>query len=719
MTAEAGPTRATMDIFRPRSIAIIGASADTSRFNGRIIPSLIRHGFKGNIYPVNPKREEIGGQRCYPSAAELPQTDCVIYALGPGTAMATLEACASKGVTLFFVAAAGFAETARPEDIALQAALAKRARELGMRLLGPNCIGFANFHDRVACAAAAAMEWPEIPAGDVGLAAQSGGLSFASVIYCGLAEGTAFSHIISTGNEADLDAVECAEVLLNDPDTHAIALIIEAVRDAPAFLSFLRRAGEHGKPVVVLKTGRSSLGKVMAQSHTGALAGSSEVFDMVCRQYGVTVAEDIDELFRIAAMFAKLRRSGKLGRYANPGAHVASFCLSGGHVGLTADHGSFAGLSFPPVPEGADEKFSKALGFEIHAQNPLDTTAQVVGDDGIWKRCTEIFFDFNDIQVVIPTFTVARSYAEAIRDLSQIVTDRPEIVVVCWPGGSFGEDDRAMLAASPLPYFPMPRQAARGVAALDAWSKVWAGDANGPELATPPAPRNSPARDALLEFRATGATVVTEHAAKRILSLAGVPVTDDRICATAEEAATAATDLGFPVVLKGDAPTILHKSDAGLVALGLDDADAVRAAFERLSAQLVDTPGATLTVQPMIPFDQELILGAKHDPEFGPVVALGLGGIFVEVLRDAAFRLAPVSPQEARRMIGELKAAPILMGARGATPVDLDALANTISALSAFVADCSDLIEEIDVNPLAVTKEGGLIALDGLMVLKG
>lgn len=718
MTQEARQTRATMDLFRPRSIAIVGASADTGRFNGRIIPSLIRHGFKGGIYPVNPKREEIGGQRCYPSAADLPQTDCVIYALGPAQALPVMEACAGKGVKLFFIAAAGFAETATPEGITLQARLAERARELGMRLLGPNCIGFANFHDRVACAAAAAMEWPDIPAGDVGLAAQSGGLSFASVIYCGLAEGTAFSHIISTGNEADLDAVECAEVLLEDPDTHAIALIIEAVRDAPAFLSFLRRAGEAGKPVVVLKTGRSSLGKVMAQSHTGALAGASEVFDMVCRQYGAVVAEDIDELFRIATMFARLRRAGKLHTFTNPGAHVASFCLSGGHVGLTADHGSFAGLSFPALPDTADARFSDALGFPVHGQNPLDTTAQVVGDDGIWKRCTEVFFGFDDIQLVLPTFTVARSYSEAIRDLSKIAAEGDGIIVICWPGGSFDAADRALLADSLLPHFPMPRQAARGIAALDAWCGVWAGG-TGPGAGAKVTTTPSPARQALLEYRASGADVVTEHAAKSILSLAGVPVTEDRICRTAEEAVTAAEAAGFPVVMKGDAPTILHKSDAGLVTLNLHDAPSVREAYARLATQLADTPGAVLSVQPMVAFDHELILGAKHDPEFGPVVALGMGGIFVEILRDAAFRLAPVSVESAREMIGELKAAPILAGARGSASVDLDALARVIAALSVFAAENADLVEEIDVNPLVVTRDGQLMALDGLMVLKG
>lgn len=714
--------RATMALFNPRSIAVVGASANPERFTGRIVPALLRHGFAGDIYPVNPKRTGIAGLPCYPTVADLPETvDCVIYGLGPGSVLQTLEDCAGKSVGLFFIASAGFAETGTEHGIALQAQLANRARDLGIRILGPNCIGFANFHSHIAAAAAAAMQWPGIPAGDVGLAAQSGGLSFASVIYCGLSEGTGFSHIISTGNEADLDAVECAEALLDDPDTHSIALIIEAVRDAPAFLAFLRRAGEIGKPVTILKTGRSSLGKVMAASHTGALAGASEVFDMVCRRYGAAIAEDIDELFRLATMFARLRQAGKLKRYQSPGAHVASFCLSGGHVGLTADHGSLAGLQFPALPANADQLLSDALGFDIHAQNPLDTTAQVVGDDAFWGHCAEIFAGFDDIQVVLPTLTCAQSYGRPIHDIGALAARSDKIMMICWPGGSFDPDDKALMAHHLLPYFPMPRHAARGIAALDAWCRVWNTDARPAPVTPQEAPAFPATRQALLSHQMQTATshstALSERAAKSVLAQIGITTSPDQICTTKDEAIAAANTIGYPVVIKGDTAAILHKSDAGLVALNLADADAVATAFETLKARINNHADAAILVQPMIRFDHELILGAQLDPEFGPVVVLGMGGIFVEIMRDSVFRLAPVDHDDAVSMIHELRAAAVLLGARGTQPVNIDALSDIIVRFSQFLAENADLIAETDINPLVVTKTGDLVALDGLIVL--
>ncbi|MDF1855307.1 CoA-binding protein [Pseudooceanicola sp.] len=503
-----------MSLFTPRSIAVVGASSNPTRFTGRIVPSLLRHGFPGAIYPVNPNREEIAGQRCYPSVQDLPDSvDCVIYGLGPGNVLDTLDGLASKGVKLMFCGAAGFAETGEAEGIALQQAMADKARGLGIRVLGPNCIGFANFHDHIGAAAAAAMEWPDIPAGDVGVSSQSGGLAFASIIYCGLTEGVGFSHMISTGNEADLDAIECAEALIDDPHTNSIALVIEAVRNPAAFLAFLDRAGRVGKPVTILKTGRSSLGKVMAQSHTGALAGSSDLFDMVARRYGVALAKDIDDLFRLSSMFARLRRAGKLASYSNPGAHCASFCLSGGHVGLMADHGTFAGLTFPTPPAGADALFSEAVDFPLRAQNPLDTTAQVVGGDAFWGRCTEIFAGFDDVQVVIPSLTVAQSYKGPLDDLGRIARERDEIVIACWPGGSFDKGDYALLDAYNLPYFPMPHQAAAGVAALDAWCRVW--NTGGPAQLEVVNGNSLPeVRAALLEAAGRGETIVSERSMK-------------------------------------------------------------------------------------------------------------------------------------------------------------------------------------------------------------
>lgn len=706
-------------LFRPRAVAVIGASSNPARFGGKIIPSLQRHGYSGTIYPINPGRDEVNGLRCYPSLSETPgAVDCVVFGVAPDQLMPVLREAGEKGVRLVVVASAGFAEAGTEEGTRMQAEATTFARANSIRLLGPNCIGFANAVDRVFVSAAAALEWPEIPSGNVGVVSQSGGLGLATILYCALEEGIGFSNVISTGNEADLDTIDVARFLLKDPATDVIAMTIEAVKDAGAFLELLQDAGEAGKPVVVLKSGRSSLGKSMAASHTGALVGSSDVFAAVCRRYGVWLAEDVDDFYQIASMFAKLRAAGKLG-LARPGRRVAALSLSGGHVGLFADHGSLAGLTFPPLSDSTRTAVVKALGFDGDFHNPLDVTAKVIGDDGFWGRCIGALLDGGDYDVVVPIITVAHSYEPAIRDFIALAAERPGVVLPLWAGGSFVPGDRALLAASPVPAFRTPARAAAGIAALDAWTRIWNDPAARPvrRRATPSA---GPERAVLETARAADRATLTECESKEVLAAAGLPVTRGFAVTSAEEAAAAAREIGFPVVMKGDHPAVPHKSDHGLVLLKLGDEAAVRDAFATLTERLVEagpSGRARVLVQQMKPPVHELILGMNTDPEFGPVLAVGLGGIFAEVLGDVALALPPVGEDEARRMIEALAAAPVLQGARGGPAADLDRLSGVVAAFSRLIAANADLLSEIDINPLAVTVDGSPVALDGLIVL--
>lgn len=731
LASDAGraPPESVSACFRPRSVAVIGASSNPTRFSGKIIPTLVRCGFTGDIYPVNAGRTEIGGLKCYPDLASVPgDVDCVVYAIAAEQIVPMLDEIARKRTKLLVVSSAGFAERGDDAGRALQAQLVAFCRGHGIRVLGPNCIGFTNFAEQTCISSAAALEWPDAPAGRIGLVSQSGGLGLATVLFCALEEGIGFSNIVTTGNEADLDTIDIARSFVADPQTDVIAMTIEAVRDSAGFVRLLELAEKAGKPVVVLKSGRTDLGKTMAASHTGALAGSAAVFEAVCAQYGVICAHDVDDFFELAAMFAKLRASGKLGRWTHPASHCAALSISGGHIGLFADHASLQGLAFPAFAPETHAAITGELGFEGHFQNPLDTTARTIGDDGFWGRVTQVLLDDPQMQVVVPIITVAHSYDPAVNDFIRLAETSGKILVVLWAGGHFEGDGRQRLQRSNVPLFRTPARASAAIAALDRY--LGARHRRGAPPA--PAPRDldhalEAARAALLDCTtdaphpSQARQALTERESKRVLAALGVRVTRERVVGTVKEALAAAREIGYPVVVKGEHPAILHKSEAGVVHLNIADDDAVRRAFEltveRMRRAVPEGPEGRVLVQERIAGATELIAGVTNDPEFGPVVAFGLGGVFVEIMRDVALRVAPFDEAEAARMIGELKGAAVLDGARGRQPADRAALASLLARLSSFAAANRDHVKEIDINPLIVLADGSVCAVDALIVL--
>jgi len=709
-------------LFRPRSIAVIGASSNPTRFSGKIIPTLLRQGFEGVIYPINARSPQVAGLTCYPRLSAIPgPVDCIIYAVAPEHMHEALDGARERGVKLMVVASAGFAERGDAEGQALQDDLVRLAHANGMRVIGPNCLGFANFEDRICATAAAAMDWPAMPRGRIGMVSQSGGLGLASILYAALEEGIGFSHVVTTGNEADLDTIDVARFLVEDPGTDVIAMTIEAVRDPAGFIELLGLAQQAGKPVVVLKSGRTDLGKVMAASHTGALAGSAQVFEAVCRQFGVVCVSDVDEFYQFADMFGKLRAAGKLSAARAPGAHCAAFSVSGGHIGLFADQGSLHGLGFPSFSLVTKEAVARELGFSGNFQNPLDTTARAIGDDGFWGRCLKVLLEDEAIELVVPIITVAHSYDHAIGDFIAQAERSSKIVVVLWAGGAFEGEGLRRLQESNVPLFRTPARAAAAIAALQRYCVQRARIAG----RAPPVPGDEPgqrrARALLLEAAASGRAALTERESKAVLAAIGVPVTREQSVVTAEEAVEAAGAIGFPVALKGEHPAILHKSEAGIVFLGLADAPAVVEAFATVTARMAAaTPGqppGRVLVQEMVGAGTELILGLSRDPEFGLAVVCGLGGIFVEILGDAAMRLPPFDIGEARRMIEELRGVAVLKGARGRPGVDIEKVAGLLVALGDFAVANADLLAEVDINPLISTGTGQLRAADALIVL--
>jgi len=714
-------------LFNPGSIAIIGASSDPAKFSGRFVPYLQRQGYSGTIYPINARRDEIGGVRCYPDLSAVPGTvDCVIYAAAPGEALKGLAACADKQVKLIVMTAAGFAERGDDEGRRMEQALVRLARSSGARLLGPNCVGFLNAIDHVAGAAAAAFEWqPPLPTGRIGVASQSGGLAMASIILGGWAEGIGYSHVLSTGNEADIDIVDAGTFLLEDEHTDVVCLTIEAVRDGAAFQKLLEEAQRAAKPVVILKTGKSDIGQRMAASHTGALAGSHAVFEAVAKRHGAALVDDLDDLWQVAQMFAKLRASGKLiagtGRFAGDG--CTSCSVSGGHIGLLADMAGHAGLSFPELAESTQEKLREALGKGGAILNPVDMSGGSVSDHGAWARCLAPLLEDPGVTTALPILTAAKNYDSVSQDLEQLAQTTDKLILVTWAGASFQGEGKALLQRSALPLFSTPGRTVRALLALHAWQRVHAHHAL-PARATAPShhPGQAP-HPVVLSAVESGRQTLGERESKELLAELGFSVTREALATHAEEAVAHARSIGYPVVLKGEHAAITHKTEAGLVRLDLRDDNAVRAAFADIEARMAlaerNTKAAGVLVAEMAAPGIEFMMGVHRDALFGPMVMFGLGGIYIEALRDTCLAPAPLSLAEARALLTGIRGAALLTGVRGRQAADLDRLAELLCRLGDFAVTHAEQISSIDINPLVLHNRPGdnLCVLDALIVL--
>lgn len=710
-------------LFSPRSIAIIGASADPAKFSGRFVPYLQRHGFAGAIYPINARRDDIGGVRCYPELGAVPgEVECVIYAAAAGEAQQALAACASKGVRLIVMTSAGFAERGDDEGRRMESALADLARRSGARLLGPNCVGFLNAVQGIAAAAAAAFEWePPLPRGRIGVASQSGGLAMASIILGGWSEGIGFSHVLSTGNEADLDIVDAGRFLLQEENTDAICLTIEAVRDGPAFLEFLQDAQRAGKPVVVLKTGKSDIGQQMAASHTGALAGSHEVFAALAQRHGVALVEDLDELWQVAQMFAKLRAGGKLaprsGKFAGDGCAACS--VSGGHIGLLADMAAHLGMRFPELAAATQERLRQALGKTGPVINPVDMSGGSVSDHGAWARSLVPLLEDPAVTVGLPILTAAKNYDSVCADLQRLAQEHEKPLIVTWAGASFEGQGKRALQRSDLPLFPTPGRTAGALAALDAWQRVHAHAKTAASRGGTPAPPHP----LIAAAAQAGRKVLTERESKQVLQELGFPVTRECLARSAEEAVVLSREIGFPVVLKGEHPAIAHKTEAGMVRLGVRDEEQVRAAFaeimDRMAQAVAGQQANGVLVAEMAGPGIEFMMGARRDPVFGPMVMFGVGGIFVEALQDARLAPAPLDAVQARALVQGIRGAALLRGARGRPPADIEQLAQLLCRLGDFAVANAAYVSDVDLNPLVLLNRPGenLCLLDALIVL--
>ena len=693
-------------LLRPRSIAILGASERPS-IGRTLIEALDGIGFRGQVYPVNPRYESLLGRRCYPSVAELPRdVDVLAFCVNHARVLEHVRPAADRGVGAAVIFDGGFAE-ADADGYARQEAIALICREASMTLCGPNCMGVISPHVP-SLVYIQAVHDPSRLAGNVGMISQSGSICIGLLTDC---RRFGWSQVISSGNEAVVAAVDFLEYLIDDPETRVIAMFLESVRQPERFVAALDRAADRGKPVVVLKVGRSDRTRRAITSHTGGLAGEARVFSAMLRAHRAIEVADVDELTEVIA-------ACQADRWPR-GRRVAVMTASGGQAELILDLAGAADLQLPPLGPGSRAEVERVVGRITGDGNPLDAWGngdyatnfphglRVLGSDPGYDAIAFCSDGFDDQPMGSPARALdyAKTVAEGARS-----SDKP-FYLMTMRSGVFRRDVVEFMRQHGIAVIGGTRAGLGAVDRLARWS-------------APLAPVR-PARGAEGAIRAMQAgrarPTIHEHDAKRLLAAVSVPVVREQLVTSLDGARAAAKILGYPLVLKVVSDAIPHRSDVGLVAVGLRDESELRGAWERL-ARKVDDLGrrddvAGFLVQEMAHGILEVFAGVSRDPDFGLVLAFGAGGVLIETLDDVALRPLPLRTGDAEAMIAETRAATLLGGVRGRPPGDVGALTSALEAIGDFAWAERLSLAELDVNPIMVRERGaGCVVVDALIV---
>lgn len=694
-------------ILNPRSVAVIGASGDPAKFGGRVMHFLVKHGYRGRIIPVHPSAAEVLGIPAVPKLTS--PVDVCILALPAALLPAALDDCGRAGARGAVVITADFAETGAL-GAARQDELLQIARSHGMRLIGPNCLGYINPQLQLALTSSVALAVEPMPRGAIGLASQSGSL-MASLISHAQDLGTGFSVAATVGNQADVELCDLVEYFIEDEQTRAICLYIEGLKNGARFLELAQRARAAGKPLLAVKAGRSAAGQQVTRSHTASLAGSYAVWEAACRDYAVCLLDDPEALIYCADFLI---------RFGAPGAStIAVMSPSGGTVAVTGDRVVAAGLELATPGAATAAELQKLLppGRTI---NPLDVGG-LPRASGLDSALTayELLASDPAVGAILIAVATTPQLEDKVRQWGRAALAGSKPTAILLTPGTLVDGARRALKEIGCPYTNRLDDTLRVLrAAVD----------YGEALRDPPPPAASSTLSSSLAaaVRAHASALpdsrLTEPEAKALLRSCGIHSTNDVLAATPAAAIEQAQAIGYPVVLKGVCRDLIHKSEAGAVRLDITDAEGLRAAWREIQNGLAaHLPGATLegcVVQPMIRGGTELIVGCRWDAQFGPVVIIGSGGVLVEILDDVRMAVAPISLAHAQRLIARLRIAPVLAGARGRPPADITALADTIAKLSALAAALGPRLTELDINPLLVRNQGaGVIALDARATL--
>lgn len=699
------------NFFSPHSVAVVGASQEAARIGGRLIRYLVRHGFAGDIYPVNPKYDHIAGLTCYAALADIkPAPDMVLIAVPEKAVAAVLAEARACRIKNAIVYSSGFSETGA-EGRLKQEKIRSLALAAGMRVCGPNCVGIINFHDRMAMSFSQFLETSQLIAGPVAFISQSGALG-GSLLNRAQDDQVGFSHFVSTGNEAVLEASDFIDYFLTEPRTEVIMAVLEGIRDADKFLQVCDRARDVGKPLIVMKLGRTQAGVKAAGSHTGSMAGSDEVFDAIFRQKGVVRVNDLEDLYPMAAAMVKSKPF--------KGKRIGIITSSGGGGIILSDKIIAAGMQLPELSEACAKKLRALVPPYVALNNPLDLTAQLINDPNLFQNVVDVFSaDENFDAVVVAASMVAGELSrKRAAYIIQAAGKVEKPLFTWWAAGSLASPGMDMLLKSNVPFFTSARQCVQTLKAL-AWH------AESKREVAPGAPGratlNAADKGWIEKIFRNPEKTIGEQAGKKILSAYGIPVVKEQLGRNQDEVLAMADRICYPVVLKVVSPDVPHKTESGGVRLNIADERELADAYHDIITSVRNyNARAEITgmlVQEMAEPGIEVILGVKHDRQFGPMVMFGLGGVFVEVFKDVALRRPPFSERDAYNLIEETKASHILKGYRGKKPSDLPALARIVSAVGQLALDWQNRFTEMDINPLVVHPEGhGAKVLDCLFV---
>ena len=691
-------------MLNPESVAIVGATPRL-QYGGRFLNALLKAKDKLRIYPVNPRYEEIMEVKCYPSVSELPEApDLVAIVVPYHQVLNVLRESHQRGAKSAIVISAGFSERGEDDRRDLQGELTAFALESGLRFSGPNCLGLANIRENIW--ASSSSRDAEGLTGPIGLICQSGASAFGPFLTRAVEAGIGLSHIISTGNEADLDFCDFARYLLDDDGVKVIAGFIEGFKDARKFTEIAKLAAERGKPIVLIKIGRSDLGANAARSHTATLTGVDELYDEVFAQYGVTRVQDYDELLEVSHLLAHLPKPSK------PGVAVVSH--SGGISSLTADMCGLAGLDLPPLTQKAQDGINGVLKGFGWAANPADITGFANSES--FPEIMEYLINEPEVGNLVVASAGADAQAE------QVIAQRDKSdkgVAFLWTGARGEKSGLPKLKAARIPISYTPDKLALGLRSLVNYHQ-WRDQRTAHGFGEAPA-MNQTQSSQVSQITGKGNSAKSEYDSKQLIAAWGIPVTQEAVASSADAAVEAAQKIGFPVALKVDSADILHKTEAGGIRLGLRDTDQVRTAFEEImSSARAYAPSASINgvlVQEMVSDAVEVIAGVSYDSQIGPVLLFGTGGVMVEVYNDVALRQCPITRWEALDMINQVKGVKLLQGFRGAPVADVDALADTLVQVSHLAVNLEGQLSELDINPLMVLPKGkGVKAADALAV---
>jgi acetyltransferase len=691
--------------FEPRSVAVIGASREEGKVGHDVLKNLIQYKFAGGIYPVNPKAEEILGLPCFPSVKAIPgDVDLAVVVIPAKYTLAAVQECAEKGVPALIIITAGFKEVGR-EGAEMERKIVEIARRNNMRIIGPNCLGIINTLRNLNASFAAGM-----PAkGDIAFLSQSGAFGTA-VLDWAIGEQIGFSKFISVGNKADVDETSLLEALGADQETGVVLGYVESIQDGEKFMRVAKDVCRR-KPVILFKSGMSAAGAKAASSHTGALAGSDNAYAAAFKQTGVLRAEEVVDMFDWGLAFSYQKSIA--------GPNIVLVTNAGGPGIIATDAVERSMLRMASLSKDTVEALRKVLPPSANFYNPVDVLGDAKADRYEQALRISLADPHVDGAIVILTPQTSTEAIPTAQVIARAAAECGKPILAVFMGGPRVVEGFRYLMDHRVPTYPFPE---RAVAAMDAMyrQRLWAG---APRSDTPRFQADKKkVRQMLDNARATGRNELGEQEAREVITAYGFRVPRSHLARNARQAVEIAKEIGFPVVMKISSPDILHKSDVGGVKVGLADEQDVENTFrtmmESVRRRMPEAQIDGTLVQEMVKGGRECIIGMTRDPQFGPMIMFGLGGIYVEVLKDVAFRIAPITRADAEALVREIRAIKLLRGVRGQPPADMDAIVDGLLRLSQLVTDFPEIVE-LDMNPFAVFAKGeGAVTMDARLALK-